>query len=243
MALVASLELAAGMFRQLVRIGQSLSKLDVQTNYRQIWLKSQNQITKQCSSEVIEDLPDVIKSLVAKEHINQPPGHKKALSQLALKGRMNRLWSTRTSSLARTAVIKIPKDVENCENSNDRSTKYLIIVSTIEQAKEMADVFKGLKSLGIESIVLDGRGGVYDSDGRSFKDYDVYIATPDGLMEFIQAEEIDLSSIKYLIFDGADQMHEFGIKPQVMLNALSRISSGQELSSHIARNKWPNLSN
>lgn len=222
------------MLRQLVKIGQGLSKLDVQANYRQLWLKSQNQITKQCSSEVIEDLPDVIKSLVSKEHINQAPGNKKALTQLALRSRLDLLWSPRASSLAKPAVIKIFRDVETCEHSNNRSSKYLIIVSTLEQAEQMADVFKGLKSLGIESIVLDGKGGGQD---RSFQDYDVYIATPDGLMELVQAKDIDISNIKYLIFDGADQIHDFRIKPQIMLNTLSKIACRQLLSSYIAGSK------
>lgn len=62
------------MFENLVRVGRNIVQLIESTSITKLWLGSKNQITKQCSSEVIEDLPDVLKSLHKREQPakNQP---------------------------------------------------------------------------------------------------------------------------------------------------------------------------
>lgn len=62
------------MFRQLVNFSKVFVKqkldngtLNLNVSYKQIWDKSKNQITKQCSTEVAEDFPDIVKALLARE--------------------------------------------------------------------------------------------------------------------------------------------------------------------------------
>lgn len=62
------------MFENLVKAGRSIVQLIESTSITKLWLGSKNQITKQCSSEVIEDLPDVLKSLHKREQpVNNKP--------------------------------------------------------------------------------------------------------------------------------------------------------------------------
>lgn len=51
------------IYKHLVKAGQNITQSIESASLTKLWAGSKNQITKQCSSEVIEDLPDVLKSI------------------------------------------------------------------------------------------------------------------------------------------------------------------------------------
>lgn len=62
------------LFDLLIKTGRNIVHQIESTSIAKLWAASKNQITKQCSSEVVEDLPDVIKSLSKRDQsINNKP--------------------------------------------------------------------------------------------------------------------------------------------------------------------------
>lgn len=62
------------LLENLVRASRNIGQLAESISIEKLWIGSKNQITKQCSSEIIEDLPDVLKSLNKREQsVNNQP--------------------------------------------------------------------------------------------------------------------------------------------------------------------------
>jgi ATP-dependent RNA helicase DeaD len=86
----------------------------------------------------------------------------------------------------------------------------LVLVPTRELCTQIADEFIKFsqgKGLGITSVY----GGVsIGNQIKKVKSTNIVIATPGRLLDLLERREVDLSGIKYLVFDEADRMLDMG---------------------------------
>lgn len=119
------------MLKHIAKIGHKLAKLDIHASSKKLLDGSCDQITKQCTSEVIEDLPDVLKAICKKEQQSGPQsqqvgkrGHSlykysRQNSASLHKGFYGLLSSTRTVNMPiRFSRIKPSCALDNSTNNN-----------------------------------------------------------------------------------------------------------------------------
>lgn len=212
------------MLRHLVRLNRGLTLLDGLAPTKSVRYGQPFTIARHFSKELTTDWPQAIKSFLEREKIDKPTLIQEKTLPFAMENKdlvgIARTGSGKTLAFVIPAVMKILKEREvNVGDQNDRKEKLpscLILAPTRELATQTASVLSKFRNLGIKSIVLVGGSSrsnqVYD---LSFRDHDVYIATPGRLLDLVETETVDLSNIKYLVLDEADRMLDMGFEPQI----------------------------
>lgn len=215
------------MLRHLVRLNRSLAFSDGLAINRSIRYDRQFTIARHFSKELTTDWPQAIKSFLEREKIVEPTPIQERTLPFAMENKdlvgIARTGSGKTLAFVIPAVMKILKEREANVDSNldqegrkEKLPSCLVLAPTRELATQTASVLSKFRNLGIKSIVLVGGSSrnnqVYD---LSFRDHDVYIATPGRLLDLVETETVNLSNIKYLVLDEADRMLDMGFEPQI----------------------------
>lgn len=193
------------MFRQLVRV----ACLDNLARARHF------------SKNLTSDWPEAIKNFLEKEKISKPTMIQERTLPIAMENKdlvgIARTGSGKTLAFTIPAVMKILKEQETVQNKGgEKLPSCLIMAPTRELAGQTASVLKKFQNLGIRSIVLVGGSSRSSQiNDLSYRDHDVYIATPGRLLDLVDSEIVDLSKIKYLVLDEADRMLDMGFEPQI----------------------------
>ncbi len=113
-------------------------------------------------------------------------------------------------------ILQVLKNLEK-ENKGvltPAQPRALVMVPTRELGEQVAKVFKSLTHLTRLRIRV-ALGGMSFADSRKnvSETFEVLIASSDRLVQLIKGEFIDLSQIRFLIFDEADQMLDQGFLP------------------------------
>lgn len=202
------------MLRQVFKIRQSFL-YDKLTNLR----VSQNVSSHRLfSSEMTANWPEAIKQFLQKEQISQPTLIQEKTLPSAMKNKdlvgIARTGSGKTLAFVIPAVMKILKERES--SSSSKKPSCLVLAPTRELANQTADVIKRFRNLGIKCIVLvGGASRNAQLNDLSYRDHDIYIATPGRLLDLADSNAVDLSEIKYLVLDEADRMLDMGFEPQI----------------------------
>lgn len=177
------------------------------------------------SSEMIADWPDAIKTFLAKEKIEKPTLIQEKTLPIAMNNKdlvgVARTGSGKTLAFVIPAVMKILKEREAQGivadgKHQEKLPTCLVLAPTRELANQTADIFKKFRHLGIRSLVLvGGASRSAQINDLSYRDHDVYIATPGRLLDLMDSDLVDLSGIKYLVLDEADRMLDMGFEPQI----------------------------
>lgn len=211
------------MFRHLVRLSRNLTLIDGLAIQKSIRYGQQFSIARHFSKELTSNWPQAIKSFLEKEKIDNPTPIQERTLPIVMENKdlvgIARTGSGKTLAFVIPAVMKILKEREQGGDQGDRKEKLpscLVLAPTRELATQTASVLSKFKNLGIRSIVLVGGASrsnqIYD---LSYRDHDIYIATPGRLLDLAETNTIDLSKIKYLVLDEADRMLDMGFEPQI----------------------------
>lgn len=112
-----------------------------------------------------------------------------------------------------------------------KGPRALILSPTRELANQIADQAKKYsKYLERVTTVCIGGGVPYDQQRKKLgRPYDILVATPGRLIDYIQQKKIDLSHVEVLILDEADRMLDMGFIDPVKQIASKTSSSRQTL--------------
>ncbi|QYJ85387.1 DEAD/DEAH box helicase [Shewanella mesophila] len=118
---------------------------------------------------------------------------------------------TGTGKTAAFALPILQKMVDNPSETQRSNTRALILAPTRELAAQVADNIKEY-SRYLPISVLTIYGGVkMDSQAQKLKKgADIIVATPGRLLEHIQACNLSLSNVDFLVLDEADRMLDMG---------------------------------
>lgn len=108
----------------------------------------------------------------------------------------------------------------------------LILAPTRElalQIQETLDWFRG--PLGITSAVVVGGASMGKQIQQLKKQPRVIIATPGRLIDHLQQKNVNLSDVRFLVFDEADRMFDMGFAPQIreVLSYVPKVRDRQTL--------------
>ena len=115
----------------------------------------------------------------------------------------------------KTAAFVLPI-LEQLLHSESRKIQALVIAPTRELAEQINDDIRKLsKGTGIKSITIYG-GVRASSQLRAIRDgAEIVVACPGRLLDFIRQRAINLSALKVLVLDEADQMFDMGFLPDI----------------------------
>lgn len=127
------------------------------------------------------------------------------------------------SLLTRLAAVGV-------DTSPGRTPVALILLPTRELALQVADVLGPLaKTVGLFPTLVTG-GMSYGPQQRAFeRGVDVVIATPGRLIDLLEQEAVDLSAVRIVVLDEADQMSDMGFLPDVRKLLNHTQPSGQRM--------------
>ena len=92
----------------------------------------------------------------------------------------------------------------------------LILVPTRELAIQIeADCQSLSKDCCIQTALLYGEVNINDQYRKLVKGCSILVATPGRLIDFVSKECVEFSKLKFLIFDEADRLLEFGFRTQI----------------------------
>ncbi|MCB4742976.1 MAG: DEAD/DEAH box helicase [Sulfurovum sp.] len=100
------------------------------------------------------------------------------------------------------------------EPSMHHYPKLFILSPTKELAQQLYEVAKPyVEALRLRIVLLQGGGKRTDEIKRLEHGMDVVVATPQRVLEHIEAHRIDIKGIKHLVVDEADMMFDMGFVP------------------------------
>lgn len=116
----------------------------------------------------------------------------------------------------KTAAFILPILHQLMENGPRGQLRALIIVPTRELAEQIQEAIRQLgKETGLRSVTLYGGVNILKQFQTLRRGVDIAIACPGRLLDHINRRNIDLSHVKALILDEADQMFDFGFFPTI----------------------------
>ncbi|VEU80843.1 DEAD/DEAH box helicase [Haploplasma axanthum] len=192
----------------------------------------------------------ILKAIKESGYINPTPIQKQAIPKL-LEG-ADLLASAQTGT-GKTAAFAIPM-IEHINNLNVDAKKHdikgLILTPTRELANQIFDNFNNYsKYLKIKTNVIYGGVSQKRQEDNLAKGTDILVATPGRLLDLINQRIINLSKVKFLVLDEADQMLDMGFikdvyriikyipkERQTMLFSATMPKSIEELSNDILNN-------
>lgn len=122
----------------------------------------------------------------------------------------------RTGS-GKTAAFVIPMIEKLKAHSAKFGARAMILSPSRELALQTLKVVKEMgKGTDLRTVLIVGGDGIEDNFGSMAANPDIIIATP-GRFEHVKVEMgLDLSSVKYMVFDEADRLFEMGFAAQLM---------------------------
>ncbi|KAJ5559149.1 hypothetical protein N7535_008987 [Penicillium sp. DV-2018c] len=121
----------------------------------------------------------------------------------------------RTGS-GKTASFVIPMIEKLKSHSTTFGARALILSPSRELALQTMKVIKEMgKGTNLTSVLLIGGDSLEDQFGMMANNPDIIIATPGRFLHLKVEMDMDLSSIKYVVFDEADRLFEMGFAAQL----------------------------
>jgi superfamily II DNA/RNA helicase len=176
-------------------------------------------------------VPDVFAAVLQQQGINDPYPIQQATIPEAIAGRdilgRGRTGSGKTLAFGLPLVTRLSKGGPLPAR---RSPRGLVLVPTRELATQVMDVLRPLTdAVGLDVCLVIG-GASYDKQiSRLSKGTDIVVATPGRLFDLTERGAADLSHIRTVVIDEADQMADMGFLPQVEVLLDQVPSHGQRL--------------
>lgn len=150
----------------------------------------------------------------------------------------NDILASAQTGTGKTAAFLIPTLMRLSKSERKGSARALILVPTRELAMQVAaETAKIGRYTGLVSVCVYG-GVPYQIQNRQIaKKYDILIATPGRLIDYLEQKRINLSNIEVLILDEADRMLDMGFIEPVEEIAAKTPSSRQTLLFSATFNK------
>lgn len=158
---------------------------------------------------------------IAKKGFTVPTPIQRKTIPLVL-GRKDVVGMARTGS-GKTAAFVIPMIERLKTHSVKVGARALIMSPSRELAIQTLKVVKELgKGTDLKTVLLVGGDSLEEQFGRMTTNPDIIIATPGRFLHLKVEMSLDLSSIKYVVFDEADRLFEMGFATQLteILHAL-----------------------
>ena len=156
---------------------------------------------------------DILQGVQALGYENPTPIQQQAIPKL-LQGNQDLVALAQTGT-GKTAGFGLP--LLDKIDSNRNVPQALVLSPTRELCNQIADDFKGFAKFkkGIKVLSVYG-GASIDTQIRSLKQgVNVVVATPGRLSDLIRRKKIDLSEVKILVLDEADEMLNMGFKEEL----------------------------
>ncbi len=156
---------------------------------------------------------DILQGVQALGYENPTPIQQQAIPKL-LQGNQDLVALAQTGT-GKTAGFGLP--LLDKIDSNRSVPQALVLSPTRELCNQIADDFKGFAKFkkGIKVLSVYG-GASIDTQIRSLKQgVNVVVATPGRLSDLIRRKKIDLSEVKILVLDEADEMLNMGFKEEL----------------------------
>ncbi len=132
-----------------------------------------------------------------------------------LLGKQGDLISLAQTGTGKTAAFGLPL-IQLTEYSN-RSTQILILCPTrelcVQVARDLQDYAKNIRKLKILSIY--GGARIEQQMQALRKGAQIIVATPGRLNDLIRRGKVDISHIRYVVFDEADEMLQMGFQDEI----------------------------
>ena len=157
-------------------------------------------------------LKAVTKAAISRMNISQPtPIQEKAIPHL-LEGK-DLIGQSRTGS-GKTLAYAVPL-VEKCDPAV-RGVQALVLTPTRELAIQVAGVVEALAAAQKLSVTLLYGGRSLGPEYRALKNRpQIVIGTPGRTLDHLKQRTLDLSSVRFLVLDEADEMLDRGFAPDV----------------------------
>ncbi len=144
---------------------------------------------------------------------NPTPIQEKAIPVL-LQGNTDLVGLAQTGT-GKTAAFGLPL-LELVQDSN-RSTQALILAPTrelsVQITNDLENFSKGVKNLNM--VTVYGGASISDQIRKIRRGAQIIIATPGRLIDLLSRKVVDLTSIKYVVLDEADEMLNMGFKEDI----------------------------
>lgn len=141
------------------------------------------------------------------------PIQEKAIPVL-LKGNVDLVGLAQTGT-GKTAAFGLP--LLELVDENVRSTQALVIAPTrelsVQITNDLENFSKSFKRLNI--VTVYGGASIRDQIVKVKRGAQIIIATPGRLMDLLSRKEVDLTSVKYVVLDEADEMLNMGFKEDI----------------------------
>ncbi|WP_153913607.1 DEAD/DEAH box helicase [Shewanella sp. TC10] len=119
----------------------------------------------------------------------------------------------------KTAAFSLPmlqKMVENPRELQHSNTRALILTPTRELAAQVAENINDYsKNINIEVLTIYGGVKVATQAQKLKRGADIIVATPGRLLEHLQACNLSLSNVEFLVLDEADRMLDMGFSTDI----------------------------
>jgi ATP-dependent RNA helicase DeaD len=154
--------------------------------------------------------PSILESLAALGYEEPTPIQREAIPVLI---RGQDILGQAATGTGKTAAFALPivQHVASLDADARRSPSAFILVPTRELAMQVAEaIHKYGKSLGVRVLPIYG-GQAMQQQLRSLKrSVDVVVATPGRVLDHIRRKSIDLSQVRTVVLDEADEMLDMG---------------------------------
>lgn len=158
----------------------------------------------------------IIEGLIAANYQKPTPVQGKAIPEI-LKGLDLRV-SAQTGT-GKTAAFLLPAIHQACEQkvTHPGQPSVLIVIPTRELAKQIATQSKKYSKFlpDIKTVCICGGESYKIQRKKLAKRFDILIATPGRLIDYLKQNQINLSNIKTLILDEADRMLDMGFSEAI----------------------------
>lgn len=157
---------------------------------------------------------DLLKAVKSKGYTEPTPIQRQVIPVI-LKGR-DVLASAQTGT-GKTDAFALPLvDMLSRERVNKRHPRALVLAPTRELALQVGESFKAYgRRVSIRCTVVHGGVNIAPQIDRLKRGIDILVATPGRLLDLARHRSLNLSSIKFLVFDEADRMLDLGFKEEI----------------------------
>lgn len=117
-------------------------------------------------------------------------------------------------------VMPILDQLQHVKNERNRSVQVLVLVPTRELAVQIDEVFRsftGPLRRSVRTLAVYG-GASIQPQMKAIMGVEVLVATPGRLLELIEKNAVDITTIRQLVIDEADKLFQLGFEEE--MNAL-----------------------
>lgn len=174
-------------------------------------------IPKPVTSFQEAQFPDYIMKVIARQQYDTPTAIQAQGWPIALSGRdligVSQTGSGKTLAYLLPAIVHI----RNQKSSKlDDGPTALVLGPTRELVQQIYEVaYKFLPDSNLYSACIFGGAGRGPQLRSLERGVDICIATPGRLLDFLEAGQVNLTQITYLVLDEADRMLDMGFEPQI----------------------------